>query len=345
MKYAHILTLAVVLLLTSCGKKAPEATNENTEAVPVKLTAAEQVQVSDAVAGSGFISSESEARLSFKTGGVIQKIFVDEGDLVRKGQLLATLNLTEINAVVTQAKEGLDKAERDAKRASNLYRDTVATLEQYQNAQTGLNVARQNYEVASFNKNYSEIRAAADGVVVRKLMNEGEIIGAGMPVFFVNATGTNDWRIKVGVADRDWARLSEGDKATVEFDAFPEEQYTATVSRLSQGADPRNSLYEVELKLPKINHPLATGLFAKVNIKPGKLRSYVSVPVDAVVEGNGKDAFVFSPEGNKAKKIPVRIAYIDKDRTYLLSGLEAGTKVITDGSAYLTEGTELKIVQ
>jgi RND family efflux transporter MFP subunit len=345
MKYIHLFTFSVVLLLASCGKKAQPANNENTEAIAVRLAVAEQVQVSDAVAGSGFISSESEARLSFKTGGIIQKIFADEGDVVHKGQLLATLNLTEINAMVTQAKEGLDKAERDAKRAANLYRDTVATLEQYQNAQTGLNVARQNYEVASFNKNYSEIRAASDGVIVRKLMNEGEVVGAGMPLFFVNATGASDWRIKVGVADRDWARLAEGDKATVEFDAFPDEQYTATVSRLSQGADPRNSLYEVELKLPKINHPLATGLFAKVNIKPGRLRTYVSVPIDAVVEGNGKDAFVFSSEGNKAKKLPVRIAYIDKDRTYIASGLAAGTKVITDGSAYLTEGTELKIVQ
>jgi multidrug resistance efflux pump len=76
--------------------------------------------------------------------------------------------------MVEQAKQGVDKAQRDYDRAKNLYKDTVATLEQLQNATTGLSIAKEQYQTAIFNQSYSEIRATTDGRIVRKLMNEGE---------------------------------------------------------------------------------------------------------------------------------------------------------------------------
>lgn len=341
-----VAALAITVGIMACNKKtqSAEATAESTE-IPVKMVAGSKETVSDPVVASGFISSSTEARLSFKTGGVIQRIFVDEGQTVRKGQLLATLNLTEINAMVEQAKQGVEKAERDYERAKNLYRDTVASLEQFQNATTGLSVAKQQYEMAKFNQAYSEIRAASDGKIIKKLMNEGEIIGAGMPVFYMTAAGSNDWIVKVGIADKEWARLKIGNNATIKVDAYADENFTGTVSQLSQAPDPMSGLYEAEIKLKPGTKAFATGLFAKAEIQPNADAQYITVPIDAVIEGNGREAFVFTTENNKAKKLPVKVGFIKDGKVMIASGIDENTEVITDGSAYLTDGVGVKVIR
>ncbi len=176
---------------------------------------------------SGVIGSETEARLSFKTGGLIESMKVRDGDQVSRGQLLATLNPTELNAQVEQAKEGLDKAQRDLARAKDLFAQGVATQEQLDNATTAWNVAQKTLEIARFNQSRSEIFAPASGVVLRKLMNEGEMAAPGSPVLLFAGDGARDWVLRCGVSDRNWARLAKGDKATVTFDAWPGEKFRA----------------------------------------------------------------------------------------------------------------------
>ena len=105
-----------------------------------------------------------------------------------------------------------------------------------------------------------------------------------------------------------------------------------------------NSLYQVEIKLNGCNKALATGLFAKTEIKPDGDASYVTVPVDAVIEGNGSEAFVYTTAESKAHKQPVKIAFMKDGKVMLTSGVEKGTKVVVDGSAYLTDGVGVKIM-
>ena len=311
--------LALTVFIVACKQKAKETSSvADVTEIPVKLFAAQNETVSEPVVAPGFISSATEARLSFKTGGVIERIYVEEGQAVHKGQLLATINLTEINAMVEQAKEGLEKAQRDYDRTKNLYKDTVASLEQFQNVTTGLNVAKQQYEMAKFNQSYAEIRATT--------------------------AGTNDWLVKVGIADRDWARLKLGNTAIIKIDAYPGENFSGMVSQLAQAPDAMSGLYQVEIKLNGCSKALATGLFAKAEINPNSDASYVTIPVDAVIEGNGSEAFVYTATDNKAHKQPVRIAFMKDGKVMLASGLEKGTKVVTDGSAYLTDGVGVKIV-
>ncbi len=340
-----ISVMALTVFIVACKQKAKETSSvADVTEIPVKLFAVQNETISEPVVAPGFISSATEARLSFKTGGVIERIYVEEGQSVHKGQLLATINLTEINAMVEQAKEGLEKAQRDYDRTKNLYKDTVTSLEQFQNVTTGLNVAKQQYEMARFNKSYSEIRATTDGRIVKKIMNEGEIAAPGMPVFFMNSAGTNDWLVKVGIADRDWARLKLGNTATVKIDAYPGENFSGAVSQLAQAPDAMSGLYQVEIKLSGCNKSLATGLFAKTEIQPNSDAIYVTVPVDAVIEGNGSEAFVYTALDSKAHKQPVKIAFIKDGKVMLTSGLEKGAKVVVDGSAYLTDGVGVKIV-
>jgi membrane fusion protein, multidrug efflux system len=345
MKTLYILTIS--LWLIGCQKEAKHENDIPKEGiVPIRVAQVIQSNSNEAIPTSGLIASATEARLSFKTGGVIQKIYVKEGDRIAKGQLLATLNLTEINAQALQAAEGLSKTERDLKRVQNLYRDSVATLEQVQNLTTALNVAKNNVAIAEYNKGFSQIRATNSGVVVKKLMNDGELAGPGMPVLYITSTASQDWVMRVGISDKDWSRLREGNRAEVRLDAFPNQVFTATISNLSVVPDLNSGQYQAELRLQGIDpRKMATGLFGKASLYPNAstTQRFTTIPIDAIVEGNGNDAFVFVPNGDRAKRMPVKIAYLSADKAYIASGLEGIKEVITDGGAFLTEGVKVKL--
>lgn len=350
-----LLSLSIAVLLWACGSKAettatgPESASESTEGVvPVKLTPVTSVVRAEPVVASGLVSSAEEARLSFKVGGIINRLYVDEGQTVRKGQLLATLDLTEIDAQVSQAQLASEKAERDLTRVQRLYADTAATLEQLQNATTGQNASKQALTIAQFNRSYAQIRASVDGTVTRKVANAGEYVAPGASVYLISGNRRNDWVVRVGVSDKDWARLQPGNRATVRLDAYPDRTFNGTISELAQAADPVNKLYEVEVKISPDGAgtaKLAPGLFASVTLVPARSRSYVVVPVEAIVEGNGKDGFVYVASSNRksVKKIPVQIGYLDGDKVLLTNGLSGIREVITAGSAFLTEESRVVI--
>ncbi|NBA76235.1 efflux RND transporter periplasmic adaptor subunit [Emticicia sp. ODNR4P] len=345
LKNSLILGLIIATVFACGKKKTDKKTIADNETVAVKLVDVSNANSTEPIKASGLISSLHEARLSFKTGGIIEKIFVKEGQNIAKGQLLATLNLTEINAQVSQAQENVSKIERDLKRVNALYRDSVATLEQVQNLTTALSVAKQSLQIAQYNQGYSKIYAPTNGVVVKKMMNEGELASSGSPVFFVNAAGANDWVVKVGIADKDWTRLKLGDKADITLDAFPDVKFFANVTTLSQGADQASGLYQAELKISTQGKKMATGLFAKALIYPSIKYQYASVPVDAIIEGNGDQAFVYVVENGKAKRVSLLIAYVNNQQAFVREGLAGVSQVVTDGSAYLVEGTKVKVMK
>jgi RND family efflux transporter MFP subunit len=338
--YAYV--IAAALLTSACREeKKPEQTDET---IPVKIISSAALSQSQAVETSGLLGSDNEARLAFKIGGIIKDILVKEGDHVRKGQLLATLNTTEIAAQTGQAEENFLKAKRDAQRVQNLYRDSVSTKEQLENSQTALVLAEKQLDIVKFNLSQTKIFSTTDGVVIQKLQNAGEQVQGGAPVLYVSSTSKQDWIVKCGLTDKDWARLKGGEKAEINFDAFPQ-TFTGSVKTLAQASDPVSGLYQAEIRLDRPSTKLANGLFAKVNIYPKEKTNMISVPVDALIEGDDDSAFVFVANGNKAEKKRVKIAFLEGDKAFILAGIDAGAKVIREGSAYLAEGSVIKVVQ
>ncbi|TNE60341.1 MAG: efflux RND transporter periplasmic adaptor subunit [Bacteroidetes bacterium] len=336
-------------LLGGCGPSSaepakPNVENQPDERIPVYTTQVQTKTVDLPVHASGILTSTAEQRLSFKVGGIIRKVYVDEGDVVRAGQLLAELDKTEIDAQVNQATQALLKAERDLARVEGLYRDSSATLELLENATTARDVARETARIATFNQQYAEIRATRSGKIIRKLMNEGEITGPGTPVFVLFETNVDDWVVKVSVSDRDWARLRTGMPAQVAMDAYPGVSFRGRVTDLAPAADPANGLYQVEIKVTPQGQRFAPGLFATVQIQPGKARDYAAVPIESIIEGDGQEAYVFilEPDDESVRKQPVRVAFLDGDMAMLAETLDTSVEVITSGAPYLTEKKKVK---
>lgn len=346
--FSAVALVGLFALLGACGAKSttkPTATSSETdESIPVRTAAVQQKTIALPIHASGILTSSAEQRLSFKIGGIIRKIYVDEGDVVRSGQLLAVMDKTEIDAQVAQAQQGLTKAERDLGRVEGLYRDSSATLELLENATTGRDFAKETARIAKFNQQYAEIRATRSGKIIKKLINEGEITGPGLPALVLFETGKNDWVVKINVSDRDWARLSLGMPARVTMDAYEDTVFNGKVSDVAPAADPASGLYPIEIRIQPQGKRFAPGLFAEVDITPSQSRPYVMVPVEAIVEGDGQAAFVFAlqTDGISVKKMPVRVAFIEGNQAIITSGLEGVTEVVTSGAPYLSEKKKVR---
>jgi len=337
---------AVIILLVACKGK-PQTEKPIDDIIPVKTLSLQQDSVQQQIHASGQFTTDDETNLAFKNGGIIQRIYVKEGDPVRQGQLLATLNATEVNAMAEQASLALQKAQRDYQRASNLYKDSVATLEQMQNAKTALDVAKQQHNSAGFNQVYSEIRATRSGFVLRKFANDGQVVGPGTPVLQINGAANGKWILKTGVSDYQWGIIKIGDKATVTTDALPGKTFEGTVTKKSEGVDPLSGTFSIQVQLAAVpTSTIATGLFGKAVITPSQTTTAWAIPYDALLDGDASSGYVFVTNDNAtAQKIKIQIAKVENQRVMVSGGLENVKAVIVSGSAYLNEGSRIKVVK
>ena len=348
MKKIQLLSLAAILVLYSCKEKET-VKNPLGEAdvIPVKVSAVSALGLSQKINATGLVKTENEAKYSFKIGGVISRVFVEEGQFFRKGQLLAALNTTEISAGLMQSSLNVDKAQRDYQRAVNLYKDSVYTLEQLQNTKTALDIAQKGKEAVAFNEHYSKIYAAADGFVSQKIASEGEVVAPGMPVLAINETQRNsNYLLRLGVTDIEWSAINIGQTATVTLDGFADKRIDAVVLRKSQAADPALGSFQVELKLKLTDIKPAVGMFGKAEITTNHEQQVNVVPYGSLIEADGDKAFVFTPAANnKVKKIPVTISRIDNQQVYLKEGLDGVGEIVISNTAYLSEKSTIKIIR
>ena len=332
--------LAGLLVLAGCMDSGPKDTAE--PAVVVKTTKVIDRAVVFRIRTAGKLASKSESKLSFKTGGIIQKIMVDEGQSVRKDQLLAQLNLEEINSRVSQAELALNKSERDYTRAGNLYRDSVVTLEQFENAGTALEVARSNASIANFNLLYSTIRAPANGKILKRIAESNEIIAPGHPVFLFASTGS-DWVVRANLTDRDIVRVGMRDSAHVRFDAYPGEFFSGLISEIGTSADPYTGTYEVEIQISRRPEKLVSGFIAKVDIFPESLEKYVVIPVESLIDGAGMTGYVMVLVDQQPQRRKIQIHAVNDHGIVVQEGLSPGDELIIEGAQYIKTGSRIKV--
>jgi RND family efflux transporter MFP subunit len=340
--------VAVAVLLGACGAEREEETADAQPAT-VRAVPVASVAVTAQTRAVGVLAPRDEIRLGFKVGGVVDSVHVEPGDIVRKGQVLAELKRAEVDAAVSQAAEGVEKARRDLERARQLRIDEVATEEQVQDLTTAYNVARSNVEAARFNARFARIEAPTDGIVFERMVKGGELVQPGQPVIVLGSTASG-WVVRVGLADRDVVRMEPGAPAQVTFDAFPGRAFEGRVTRIGAAADRMTGTFEVEIEVQPQGARFARGLVAKVALPlarlPGVASSATVVPITALVEADGQRAtvYVLDREKNVARRKDVTLGPLLGEQVIVTAGLVTGEPVITDGAAWLTDGRSVRVV-
>jgi RND family efflux transporter MFP subunit len=328
--------------LGGCTSKGSEVAAASTRAVQV--TAVKMATLDNTLRAVGLLSPKDEARLSFKTGGVIESIQVEEGQSVKAGQVLAALKQTEIGASVEQARQATTKARRDLERAKALLADGVTTEEGVQDLTTAYEVAVAAQSGTDFNAAHSRIIASADGVVLRKLAQTDEVVQAGQTVLVLGGA-KRGWVVRIGLADRDVVRTQMGDAARIEFDAWPRQSFAGHVSNIASAADAATGTFTVELQVEPGAARFAQGLVAKVALTPQGTEAVKVIPVQALIEANDKEAgvFVLDPQHNVVHRVSIQIGRMNGGQIEVLDGLSADAQVVTDGASFLENGEVVRV--
>ena len=343
MKIRNISIILIILLSAACKNR--QVQTSSTEVVRVRVSAVTDRAISIPVHTNGVLVSSEELKLSFKTGGIVAKILADEGDRVKKGDLLASLNLSEISAQADQAKNGYDKALRDYMRAENLYKDSVATLEQKQNASTAMNVAKSSLDIAQFNLSHSRILAPGNGLILRQFVKANELVSSGYPVFLFGSSGKY-WKVKAGLSDKDIIKINPGDSATVSFDAYPGLKFSANVDQVGEISNPYTGTYEIELLLNESVHRLASGFVAGVDLFPSTRKTFSMIPVESIVEANGHQGYIYFVSGTMTvQKINIDIETIIGSMAAVRGIPDGITEVVSEGAAYLKDGEKVEVIK
>ncbi|AKF09317.1 efflux RND transporter periplasmic adaptor subunit [Sandaracinus amylolyticus] len=339
-----IVTLSLIALaLSGCSTSEPAAAqaSEPAAAIPVRLAPIDRTPAREPLELPGLVMPRDTFDLGFPGGGVILDVLVDAGDEVQRGQVLARLDATAARATVMQARESLARAERDLGRARTLSESGSLPSATFEDAQTGAEVARANVAAAGFALRYSTLRAPDDGWVDARLADAREVIGPGQPVLRI-ASRARGWVLRVAVPDRSVARLHEGDAATITLDAMPERTLDARIVEIARLPSIGSGTYDVEIAFDApAELTMRTGLVGRVSIPIGETFG-ASVPVSALVDGRDHDAAVLVVDGGRARRVPVRVAFLRGDHAVLASALDDVDAVIGVGADRLDPGAHVE---
>ncbi|MEA3463231.1 MAG: efflux RND transporter periplasmic adaptor subunit [Bacteroidota bacterium] len=342
MRQLLIIIWACTLLLAGCKPDSKKETPEN-KALQVKLWEVELREFKLPVRAAGMLSTTTDMKLSFKTGGIVKQLNVREGVSVVRGDILAVLDLSEINAQVNQARIGLEMAQRDLNRAKNLYQDSVVTLEQLQNASSAYELAQSQKKIADFNLEHSWIKAPANGEIQKILVETNEVIAPGYPAILFAST-ESDWVVRVALTDKDIVKFSIGDSAHVEMDAFPEIRFPARITELGVIADPVTGTYEAELQILRTDPQFRTGFIARSYIFPTRTNKAVVVPLESLIGASDNRAIVYVYREGEVSRRRVRTGRILGDLIVVSDGLESGELVVTEGAKYIMKDSQVSPV-
>jgi RND family efflux transporter MFP subunit len=342
----HIAPLLLLLALAAAlnGCSSGNAQTRSADApVPVRVAAVSVERAAVPVVATGTLGPKDDVTLSFKVGGVVARVLVDEGQSVAAGQLLASLDFGEIDPGVARARAAADKADRDLARAKRLYADSVATLEQLQNAETARDAAQAEYDAASFNRRHASIVAPSAGVILRRSAEPGELVQPGSAILSLGSRSRGQV-MRVWLADRDVVRIRRGDRAVAQFDAFPGQAFEGEVREIAAAADPMTGTFKVEIALPISVGP-GSGLVGSVEIRPTAQAAVALVPAEAVLEADGSRGVVYTVDADRrtAHRRAVTVAYLAGARIAIAAGLEGVRDVVTDGAAYLDDGRAVEV--
>ena len=342
MKSVSVFLLA--LYLAGCSERSHEVVQPTPRASLVSARSGSGLAL---IHTTGTLAAKDQVPLSFKVSGVIARFAVDEGSVVKSGQLLAELERTEVDSGVLQSQELSRKADRDLARAESLYDDKVITREQVEDARTTAAVARAALTSANFNAGYASIRAPGPGVVLHRMAEARQLVQSGAPVLIL-ANETRGWVVRASLSDRDVVQVRLGDPVQIRLDAYPGRVLRGIVSQVTRAADVRTGTFDLEVSLDvsELPNPVS-GLLAKLDITPSSpAPAMVRVPIECLIEGDQRRAWVFAydAQSRRVHRKAVEVAFIDGTEVALRAGVTPGESLVTAGLAYLRDGDVIEVV-
>ena len=355
-----ILVLAALLLALGAffmfGKKKAESR------ISFQTTKISTADISTSITATGTIEAVTTVEVGTQVSGIVNKLYVDYNSVVKKGQVIAVLDRTNLTSELTSAQANLRSAQTEldyqkknyARYAELKQKDLVSAaeydvaLQSYRKAQESVKVAQQSVSRAKTNLGYATIYSPIDGVVISKSVEEGQTVAASFstPTLFTIAKDLTDMQCIAKVDEADIGGVEVGQRVTFTVDAYPDDVFSGSVKQVRQNATTTNNVvtYEVVISAPNADLKLKPGLTANITIFTMERSGVISVPSAAlrftpepsiigkkyIIKDVPGDKKLWTLEGNVFTAHRVETGITDGVHTEIKSGLDEGTVVVLD---------------
>jgi membrane fusion protein (multidrug efflux system) len=323
------------------AKDKEDADADKDATVPVEVQPLKRAEMVAVYSGTAPIEAHEEATVVAKVGGEVRQIFVEEGDAVQAGQVLARLDGDRLRLTLAQTDANLRKLERDYKRTLELAEKGLVPKSTAENTKYDLDALRAGYDSARLELSYTEIRAPINGVISARKIKVGNTIGPNDPTFTV--TDLDPLLAYVHVPEKEFRKIAPGQNAEVVVDALGGTRFVGTISRISPTVDPQTGTFRARVEVPDPTRTLKPGMFARVNIVYERRQDALQLPRTAILDADGQQS-VFVVAGGKAEQRTIKTGLANGGWIEVLDGLKGSEQVVTVGQAGLKTGTLVKIV-
>ena len=344
----------IAWFLLSGGKKEEKVTFDTAKV--------ENTNIQTSITATGTIEPVTSVTVGTQVSGIVSRLYVDYNSVVKKGQVIAELDRTNLISELNTAKANLSSAQSTVayelanyNRYKTLYDKGLVSADEYESALLSyrkaneqVNTSRESVQKAQTNLGYATITSPIDGVILSKSVEEGQTVAASFntPELFVIAQDLTDMRVIADIDEADIGGVKEGQRVSFTVDAFPDDTFEGQVTQVRQEATTESNVvtYEVVISAPNADLKLKPGLTANVTIYTLEKNNVLAVPAKALrfhpneallqkeetisdCEGDHK---LWTKEGNEFKAHKVEIGTSNGVMTEIVSGIAAGTEVLTD---------------
>jgi len=342
--WTGLLAAVALLLCAGCDRSESRAQNETapkeTRLVNVAVMEVTPEPMKDVLVLPGETEAWQDVRVAADTVGRVEWIGPKEGDTVKKGQVLAKIDVSALRAA-------LDRAEAETKLADDLFRRRrqlfdrkIIHREELERAETESVLAQANLRQTEIEFNRGILRAPNKGIINHLYVDQGEFVDRGKPV--LDLVNVDKIKINVNVPELDVRYLKKGQQAGVRIDAFPERELTGAVKFVAFKADPATKTFEVRVIIENPGHDIRPGMIARVAFLRRVIPDALTAPLFALVDKGG-ERLLFVEKDGVVHARTVAIGIIEGDRVQITDGLAAGDRLIIKGQTEVEEGMRVRV--
>ena len=352
---AAVAVIGIIAYLTLSGDKKEEK-------VEFETAQAVMGNIQTTITATGTIEPVTSVTVGTQVSGIVSKLYVDYNSVVKKGQVIAELDKTNLTSELNTARANLSSAQStlnyeqtNYSRYQKLYDKGLVSADEYETAKLSylkakeqVNTSRESVQKAQTNLGYATITSPIDGVVLSKAVEEGQTVAASFntPELFTIAQDLTDMRVIADIDEADIGGVKEGQRVSFTVDAFPEDLFQGSVTQVRQQATTESNVvtYEVVISAPNNDLKLKPGLTANVTIFTLEKNNVLTVPAKALrftindallsegqtIEDIEAPAKVWTLEGNVFKAHAVETGTTNGMLTEITGGISAGTEVLVD---------------
>jgi len=336
---------ACVLLLSACQQSAEvedeQATEDETPPVPVETSTPNRGDIYATYTGTAPIEALAEADVIAKVAGEVRELLVEEGDMVSKDQVLATLDGDRLRLELSESQARLNKMQRDFQRNKELQDKGLISEGDFEKIRYDLEALEASYNLASLELDYTQIRAPIDGVVSERYLKLGNTIKTGDPVFRV--TSFDPLVAYIFVPEREFRQIAAGQPVLISIDALSGPPVVASVTRISPIVDPDTGTFKITIEVRGADQSIKPGMFGRMSIVYDKHENVLQVPRSAIIESAGEN-YIFVVEDGVGIRKPVETGFSSDGMVEITSGLTDDEDVIVIGHVGLKNEANVVVI-